>query len=166
METIAENRTLVTKSLFFEAMSAAGKAKTSGLRAVLVLAVLWLALLGLTLWQGMPLASAFIELAVIAAVGFWILAILPRGQYRKAFLLLEKRSHGQMERTLTFFPDQFFVVSGGEKLRFSYSEIVSWKETKHLLVLTCADKTGIMMDKQGFSKGDAQTVIHKLQEEA
>lgn len=157
MQTIAENETIITKQLFFEAMAAAGGYRSTARKGMGVLLGGWLILLLFTVTQGFPIQMALMELAVIAAAGVWLLVILPRGKYNRAFQKLQDRS-ADMMRTVLFYNDFCVVDPDGSNVTFAYKEIVRLRRTRHLMVFTVADKTGTYIDIDGFTKGSADTL--------
>lgn len=157
METIAENKTAITKKLFFEAMAAADSYRGSALKGMSVLLGGWMILLLFTLLQGFPVQMALMELFVIAAVGVWLLVVMPRGKYKRAFQKLQERSE-DMTRTVLFFEDFCVVDPEGSNVSFRYQEIVRLRRTRHLMVFTVADKTGTFVDMDSFTKGSADAL--------
>lgn len=158
MDIIAENTTTITKSLFFEAMAAADNYRASALRGLGVLLLAWLALLGVTVYAGMNMSITMIELALIGAAGIWMLVILPRHKYTRAYNAMENKCGGNMERTVYFFEEHCEVHAASGVTSIGYDEINQVTQSKHALVLTAEDKTGVMAALDGFTVGDAQTV--------
>ena len=88
MKTIlAENRFILTKTLFYEGMrrvSAASYGKTVK-KLLIGVALLWLALSVWTVRRSGSVSYALMELAVLAAVSLWLAVLLPRGRARRAW---------------------------------------------------------------------------------
>ena len=62
-------------------------------------------------------------------------------------------------RTTRFYKDHFVVESEtGKKTRFPYSDVEKISESKHLWVLRCKGKAGVLLKKDGFVRGDMDTV--------
>lgn len=156
METIAENKTTITQKLFYEAMAAADNYRSSALKGMAVLMGGWLVLL-FTLMQGFPVQMALMEFTVIAAAGVWLLVLMPRGKYKRAYQKLLSRTD-DMTRTVLFYEDFCVVDPEGSKVTFAYKEIVRLRRTRHLMVFTVADKTGTFIDMDNFTKGSADAL--------
>lgn len=163
MDIIAENKTTVTKSLFFEAMAAADNFRASALRGLGVLLLAWGALLGVTVFAGMNMRITMMELAMIGAAGIWLVVILPISQYTRAYNAMEKKCGGKLEHTIFFFEAHCEVHSAAGMTAIGYDEIEQVTQSKHALVLTAEDKPNVMAALDGFTFGDAQTVKEMIQ---
>lgn len=158
MEPIAENTTTVTKPLFLRAMQVADDYRRKALRGIGLLAGLWVALLAFTVFIGMPLGIAMMELLVIGAVGAWLLVFYPRTRGNAAFQAMERKYGGDLTRHITFYPDRLTVETSVSTAEFTYHEMIRIRTAQNVMVLTTADNTGIFFSLDGFTMGDAQTV--------
>lgn len=158
METIAENKTTVTQELFFDALAAADNYRSTVMKGMGFLAALWLVLLAVTVFLGMPIGMAVMELAVIGAVGVWLLVIYPRNRSKSAFHAMQRKFNGDMDRSIRFYTDRLEIETAEACTEFTYHEMIRITQTKKVMILTTADKTGIFFALDGFTKGDAQTV--------
>lgn len=62
-------------------------------------------------------------------------------------------------RTTRFYKDHFVVESeAGKKTRFQYADVEKISESRHLWVLRCKGKAGVLLKKDGFVRGDMDTV--------
>lgn len=166
MHTIAENTTTVTQKLFIEGMTAADGYRKYVLKWMGILLALWVVLASFIVAQGMGFGMALMELGILAAVGVWLIFFLPRGKYKRAYASMERRYGGNMTRTVLFYKKECRMIAGETEVTLSYEEIAAVKETRHTLVLTSPDKTGILISLDGFTKGDAESVqaqIRKIQ---
>lgn len=166
METVAENTTVVSKKLYYEASAAVDKSRGYAWKGVGILGLGWVVFALVTLLlKGSP-AMALGELLVLAAVGVWLLWVFPRRKYSRGFKAMCDRNGGNMERRILFYEDCCVVEMWDSTVTIDYSQIEKTTRTKNALVITCFDKTGTMVSLDGFSKGDAQTVIHYINKEA
>lgn len=158
MEPIAKNHTVITKKLFYEAMAAADNYRASALKGMAMLAGAWAILLIFTLLLDGSMIMALVELGILALIGVWLVYMLPRGKYKKAYSVFCSRSGGNPERTTLFYEDH--CVTDGTAV--FYEEIDTMKETKHLLVLKSRDKTGLILSLDGFTQGDCKTATEQI----
>lgn len=170
MEILAENRVKITKQAFYEGMRRLQR-DSYGSFAVKVsagLAALWVLLLLVTVFTRGSLAYALGELAVLALVCLWLWVLLPRSKIRQAYRRMEAKHGGQMERVTRFYADRVEILAGDTVTSIPYEDVVSIAETKHLLLLSTAGGTAVMLDKAGFCIGDgalAEQIIQKKQTE-
>lgn len=163
MEPIAENTTTVTQPLFFEAMAAADNYRETALKGMGVMAAAWVVLAGITVFRGMSLGLALMELAVLAAVGLWLIVLYPRSRYKRGFKAMQDRYDGDLTRQIHFYRDRLVIDTCLNSAEFTYHEIIRIRKTRNLLLLVCADKTGLFFALDGFSKGDADTVVQAVE---
>lgn len=164
MEKIAENTTTVNKKLYYEAMTAADDYRSSALNSIYTLLGAWAILLAYTLMRGVNVIMVFVELGILTLAGLWLLLILPRRKYSKAYYAYWSECGGKMERKTVFYEE--CCVADGTVLAYKDMDVV--KQTKRLLVLRTADKTGVILLLDGFTLGSGQAVadqIHKIREE-
>ena len=85
---------------------------------------------------------------------------LPQTEYKRKLKLFNlKNKDGNRKRITCFSYGDFSVQADGQDpVYFDYTEISEWKETEHLLILICNDHTGIMLDKTGFTVGNAEII--------
>lgn len=167
MEPIAQNSFAITKALFFEGMrrvSREGYGKFA-IKALLALAMLWIVLLIITLASGGDVLHTFGYLAILALIGVWICLVMPHSNAKRAFAKLQAQSNGHLQRTTCFFDDYLQITAENTVTTISYSQVTRILTSKHLLILTCEDKRGILLLLNGFSVGDAR-IVRLLIEEA
>ena len=166
-QTFAENEMTLDKALFYEGMGAIQKESygKSIKKLLLVLAGLWVVLSVVTLRISGSPAYSLAELVVLGLIAFWMGVYLPRNKAKRAFAKLQEKYGEDLSRTTLFFEESFVVEAGGYETSFRYEEIEKTYETKHLLVLVDENKTGVMLDLQGFTKGSKEDVLQKIREE-
>lgn len=160
MKLLAENRFTVTKELFCEGMRRVSResyGKLAG-KAMLVLSGIWLVLILATLYFGGRPAHALLELVILALLGIWLCELSPRNHARRAFRALSDRCGEDMERVTRFYRDHLELEGAGANKSVPYTHIDKILQTKHLLVLTCMDKAGILVTLDGFTDGSAEEV--------
>ncbi len=160
------NRTLITPRLFREGArrQLARKYNRLTVKVGLVL-LLVLALLGLLTWKLCgTMAPMGMEVLLFALVLGWIRFSLPRSEWKRAYRAMVQRSGGGTPcRELRFEEDRLLIQpEPGEALCIPYAQITDIRQTRHALVLTCADGTGVLVDKAGFTAGDAQQALELL----
>ena len=157
MDLLAENRFTITKPLFYEGMLRVYK-ENFGLfvkKVLLVLAILWTVMAAVTLLRSASLIYALVELIVVVMIGVWLCVYIPRNRARRAWAALESRCGADLERVTRFYPGYLEIDSGGEETTVFYEDVRQILLSKRLLVLTCADKTGVLIARDGFITGDA-----------
>ena len=160
MEPVAVNRFTITKPLFYEGMLRVTRERLGPFikKVLIVLAVLWALLAAVTLLTKASASYAVVELAVLVAVGVWLCVYIPRNQARRAWKALESKSGGEMERVTRFFPDCLRIESGGETTTIAYDDVLEQLLTEHLLILTCREKVGVLIARDGFVTGGLDAV--------
>ena len=167
MKTVlAENRFILTKTLFYEGMrrvSAASYGKTVK-KLLIGVALLWLALSVWTVRRSGSVSYALMELAVLAAVSLWLAVLLPRGRARRAWKTMEDNGSAEAERITEFFDGHLEVNTGLRTVSLAYGEIAEILHTDSLLLLISREKTGIMLKKDAFTRGTEETVLQLIEE--
>lgn len=160
MEVIAENNIVMTKKLFYEGMlrvSKEGYGKFAK-KAMLVLGALWAVLAAVTLVSGGGWLQTLGYLGILVLIGAWLCILMPRSNARRAYRTLCSKCGEQMERTIRFYAEHMQIHSAETVTTIPYTDVVSVLFSRHLLVLTCADKRGVMLALDGFSVGNPSDV--------
>ena len=167
MELLAENRFTITKSLFYEGMLRVSRESIGPFakKVLLVLAVLWAVLAAVTLMGSGSPVYALVELIIVVLIGIWLCVYIPRNKARRAWAALESRCGDDMERVTRFYSGYLEIDSGGEETTVFYEDVRQILLSEHLLVLTCADKVGVLIARDGFTAGDAAAVQALIQGE-
>lgn len=171
MEPLAENRFTITKSLFYEGMLRVSRENFGPFakKVLLVLAILWAMMAAVTLLRSASPIYALVELVVVVLIGVWLCVFVPRNRARRAWTALENRCGADLERVTRFYPGYLEIDSGGEETTVLYEDVRQVLLSKHLLVLTCADRVGVLIARDGFTTGDtaaAQALIEREMGEA
>jgi hypothetical protein len=164
MEKMAENRFTITKKLYMEAMlrmSGVSYGKTAGKIICLILGA-WCAFLIYVLATGKNPGQMLGSLGVICAVALWILVGMPRYYARRAWRKLQNQYGTDMERSIVFYADHMEAYSESVEKIISYEDIRQIMQSKHLLILICNDKTGVLVARNGFSAGSEETVLNLI----
>lgn len=67
------------------------------------------------------------------------------------------------ERTTKFYQDHLSVITDTDKATdILYSEIINWKETKHLYIINCKKNISILLCKDGFTMGTFDSILPLL----
>jgi hypothetical protein len=161
MEMVAENSFSLTEGLFREGMgclsrNSYGKTAT---KWTLILLLLWGIISALLLFLGGPVSQILVYLAAILFLCYWLNVAAPRKHAKKAWDALLSRSGDDPQRTTRFYPDHLEVDAGGTVKTVPYGDVLQIRETKNLIMLICADKTGVMVAKNGFTIGNYEEII-------
>lgn len=164
MEPLFENRFIWTKKALRE-MSY--RAFRPGLVALAVIvALLWLSVLFLSLIIGTPFRE-LLSPPLFALIGIYaVYALLPLLQADMTYRRTSQLYGGAPDVTVQFFDDHFIdqTRQTGAELNLSYSQIKRILETDSLLLLKLSSRFFIMIDKNGFTRGDAATLKAFLQQ--
>lgn len=163
-EPRAENRYLMTEDLFREGMGRVYRdslGPTVG-RTFLVLAVLWAVLAVVTVRAGGHAVFALVELLVLAAAGWTVARAIPKSRTKRAWEALQSRSGGETQRCVRFYDTHLAVEPGGR--RVPYEDIDKVLEAKGLLVLITRERTGIIVTKDGFTRGSPEDAVRLVNE--
>lgn len=161
MKLQAENRFTVTKALFHEGMLRISK-DTYGkfaAKAMLVFLGIWVALSAFTLLTGGGTGSIFFSLAIIALIGIWLCFWTPRSNAKKAWTAQSAKYGDSMTRITRFYEDHLEVSGDCADKAIAYADIKEIKHSDHLIILLCFDKVGIMLARDGFTRGDENTIV-------
>lgn len=168
MGPFAVNRFTITKSLFYEGMLRVIRTDLGPFikKVLIALAALWAVLAAVTLLTKASPSYAIVELVVLAAVALWLCVYIPRNRARQAWKALESRSGGDMERVTSFFDDRLEIDSGAETTVIPYADVLQTLPTEHLLVLTCKEKVGVLIARDGFMSGELSAVQARIEQAA
>ena len=167
MEPLAENRFTITKELFYEGILRVARESYGPFvkKVLLVLAVLWAVLAAVTLIGSGSLSYAVVEFVVVVLIGIWLSVLMPRNKARRAWAALENRCGADLERITRFYPSYLEIDGGGEETTVFYEDVRQILLSKRLLVLTCADRVGVLVARDGFVSGDTAGVQALIERE-
>ena len=164
MELLAENRFILTKSLFVEgrlSLSRENYGKAAHKTAAALLLVL-LVLVGASLLLGLRAATVGMEVMILGVMIFWLLYGFPRSSAKTAYKALTKKWGSEPERTTRFFADQLEIEGPGVHETIPYMQIEQILCTKHLLILVTEEKGGVLLKRDGFTVGSEEIVRARL----
>ena len=164
MERKAENKFIITKSLFMEGMlrisrDSYGKAAA---KAMLLVLGLWGAFFLYTLAVACDAAHALLFLVIIGMAGLWLCVGIPRSNANRAWKALEGKYGSNLHRTTSFYPDHLEIQGEGLEKHIPYDQIKQLLCSRKLLILVCEDKTGVLLKLDGFTEGTVSDVIALL----
>lgn len=166
MKPIAENRFSITKKLFYEGMLCISKdsyGKTARKYSLIFLAI-WVAMSAFLLYTGGTLGQVAIYLFMLSVILVWLNILAPRNHAKKGWEALVRRYGSAMERRVRFYKDHLEVDGDCAEKAVTYQEILEIKQSKHLYVLICVDKVGVMVAKDGFAYGDFDEIQSLIRE--
>ena len=164
MEILAENRIVITKSLFVEARlsmsrESYGKAAAKiGAALLLLLAVL----IAGSLLLGLSVASVGMEILILGVMAFWVFYGFPRSNAKTAYKALIKKCGDEPERITRFFPDHLEIEGPGVHTVLAYTQIEQVLHTRHLLILVSDEKAGVLLKLDGFTAGSEERVCELI----
>lgn len=161
MKLIAENRIEITRPLFNEGMRTVENKEYKKLAWKITLIVLALCAAGAAflIYTGNSLIYLAGEGIFFAAMLAWVTYVLPRNKRKNSYQAMCHKSGGNLTRTIRFYEDAMIIFSGdGKETTIPYENVLEWHETRHLFVLICREKTGVLLKKDGFVTGDAEIV--------
>ena len=71
----------------------------------------------------------------------------------------KRLNNGTIEKTQVLFNDNIVMNEGKVHLEFEYSQILKITQSKNLVFLELGNKTGILVSKDGFIKGDLNSFL-------
>lgn len=159
-ELIAENRYTLTKELFYEGMKRVSKENYAPFakKAVICIAVAWLIMAAVTLILKQSPIYIAVEAVVLLFAALWVTVYMPWHKRRKAYKKLEEQYGSFMERTASFYNEELTVNAAGREVTVRYEDIVKIFTTERLIILLTEEKTGIMIEKSGFTAGKASDI--------
>lgn len=130
-----------------------------------ILIVLFVAVFGFFVYLGNPPVILFGEAAFMLGLYLWVIVLIPKNKKKSKYKALCKGSNDVPKRTIRFYQDHLSVTTDSGKLReFPYEKIMKFRETENLYVLIDESGLGIVLDKNGFTKGTAEQMKELLSE--
>ena len=87
--------------------------------------------------------------------------MIPRSNAKRAFRKLLAQSDGDLHRRTHFYEDHLVI---GEDTAIDYSQVTQILTSRHLLILICEDRRGILLLMEGFTVGNAMLVRSQIEE--
>lgn len=166
MKPIAENRFSITKQLFYEGMLSISKDSygKAAIKYSFVFVAIWVAMAAFLLFTGGTIGQALVYLLLVGVIILWLNVFAPRSHAKKGWNALVNRYGSAMERRTRFYRDHLEIDGDCAAKTVTYQEILEIKESKHLYVLICVDKVGVMVAKDGFAYGDFDEIKSLIRE--
>lgn len=166
MKPIAENRFSITKQLFYEGMLRISKDSygKAAIKYSFIFVAIWVAMAAFLLFTGGTIGQALVYLLLVGVIILWLNVFAPRSHAKKGWNALVSRYGSAMERRVRFYKDHLEVDGDCAAKTVTYQEILEIKESKHLYVLICVDKVGVMVAKDGFAYGDFDEIQSLIRE--
>ncbi|MBQ8935851.1 MAG: YcxB family protein [Oscillospiraceae bacterium] len=161
MEPIAVCHTTITPELFRESHAVVFDRKK---QKTLLLCGIVFAAFGLAFLLVRYLLNRVIVLGgPVLVMGLFVIGwsfVLPHSEYKRKYkIMCQKNGGAPIERTVTFYETSLTVASEGEVLAdIDYTEVKDWKETEHLAVLICEDRTGVLVEKAKLSGEELERI--------
>ena len=165
MEPIAVNHITITKDLFAEGHAAifSKRRQKMLLSCGIVFCVFGLILLAVQV--RMPVASMLSFPALLSGVIVVIWALtLQKSELRRKYKAFQRRNGDASERTVYCYRNCLSIETGNaEPVQIDYPDIREHRETAHMLILICADHTGVMLAKDGFEAGSPTALLDAIE---
>lgn len=165
---IAKNNISISLSLFKEGAKA-GESKSYKKSISKVAIFILIVYVALAIYLIVTKGSPFLligETVFLGAVLFWLVYMLPNTRRKSKYKAMSQGGLFTPQRTTYFYEENMMVVTdSGKETLIPYADILSWKETRHLIVISCKNKLGVMLDKNGFEIGNFKKIEHFLSRE-
>ncbi len=164
MEPIAENRFTLTKKLFHEGMEHVVKMNNGKVanRGALALLIVMAAMAVVMILMKQHPAVIILEAVMLFLAALWIKVFWPWQKAQAAWKQIKSRNGEEMERTTSFFFDYLTVQAAGRETKVNYRDIEQIFSTENLLIFVAKDRTGILVKRDDFVKGDEAGVLEMI----
>ena len=165
MEPIAVNHITVNQALFAEGHAAIFSKRRQKMLLYCGIVFCAFGVILLAVQMRLPVASALSFPALLSGVIVVIWALtLQRSELRRKYKAFQRRNGGASARTVVCYRNYLVIENGdAEPMQIDYPDIREQKETEHMFILICADHTGVMLAKDGFSIGSWQTLLDGIE---
>lgn len=156
MEPIAVNHITITEELFKESFSVVfdrKKQKTLFLFGIGLIVCGVLFMLIQHLFNKIVILGGPVLVMGVFVLG-WVF-MLPRFECKKKYKVLCQKNGGvPVYRRIEFYEFGLTVYTEDNfSMEIDYAQVREWRETKHLVLLICEDRSGILLDKSGLQSG-------------
>lgn len=164
MPPLSENRLTITKPLFLEGMLRISRDTYGATARKIALALLgvWVAVAAYTIWSGGGLIHTVAYLIPFALIILWSTVLLPRNQVKRMWKAQEMTHGPAAERITRFYEDHLVITGTGVNKEIPYNQILSVKRSRHLLILLCENKMGILLALDGFSGESEEQILQRI----
>lgn len=162
---IAENHTMISRTLFNEGMRAVEnkRYKNEVKKLILILVILYLLVAAWLVYTGGSPVFLLGESIFLGAILCWLMFMLPNARRRDKYKAMSQGSDKVPERTIRFYQDHLSVTANSGKVTdIPYHKITGWQETRNLYILNCTEKNSILVSKNGFILGNFDIVKSKI----
>jgi len=164
MEPIAINRIAIDRELFAEGHAATFSRHRQ--RMLLYCGVVFCAfgLILLAVQLRMPVASALSFPALLSGilVVVWSLT-LQKTELRRKYNAFRRKNGEVSQRVIRCYRNSLTVETGAtQSVEIDYTDIREHRVTDHLYMLICADRTGVLLAKDGFEVGSWQALLDAI----
>ena len=155
MEPIAVNHIAVDKALFAEGHAAIFSKKRQKMLLYCGIVFCAFGVVLLAVQMRLPVASALSFPALLSGLLVLVWALtLQKTELRSKYKAFRRRNGDISQRTIRCYRNYLTVETGrGEPVQIDYPDIREHKESEHLLILICADHSGVMLARDGFETG-------------
>ena len=164
MEPLFENRYIWSKKALREMHYRVFRPWIIGISVLVALVIL--AIVFLSLLSGTPLREFLSPPFFVLIVLYVIILLLPLYQAAITNKRLIQLYGSEPDVTVRFYDDHFVDLTKqtGAELNLQYAQIIRILETGSLLLLKLRGATFILVDKNGFTRGDAASLKAFLQQ--
>lgn len=165
MEPIAVNRITVTRELFAEGHAAIFSRRRQKMLLYCGIVFCAFGIVLLALQMRLPVASALSFPALLSGVIVVIWALtLQKSELRRKYRAFQRRNGDASARTVSCYRNYLTIETGSaEPVQIDYPDIREHRETARMFILLCADHTGVMLAKDGFSIGSWQALLDSIE---
>ena len=161
MEPIAVNCITVDKALFAESHAAIFSKRRQKMLLYCGIVFLAFGFVLLAVQTRFPVATTLCVPALLSGIIVVIWALtLQKTELRRKYRAFQRINGESSRRTIWCHRTALTVEAEGKApVEIDYTDIREHRETEHLLLLICADRTGVMLAKDGFEVGSATALL-------
>lgn len=159
-ESVAVNQFTLTKELFYEGNKRTSKETYSrfALRMVLIMTGAWVIVAVITLLTNPSIVFLAVEALVLILASLWVAVYTPWRKRKRAYNAFLELYVEDPQRTTVFYADRLVVNPEGREITVAYADVSKTLTTDRLLILITSQNKGILVDRNGFTKGSEETV--------
>ena len=160
---LAVNEFTMTEALFREGCGAVFSKKYQRIMVLFGLGIAAAGVICLALQAVLQTAVPGIPLILLGIGTVIWAALLPGMDKKRKWKAFRLKSHGRFEKRTVFTPDGIEVLRPDDTVKLiPYADVLKVMETEHLRVLVCANRKGIMLEKNSFTLGSFERIAALL----
>ena len=165
MDPIAINHITITKELFAEGHSAIFSKRRQKMLLYCGIVFCAFGLILLAAQMRLPVASVLSFPAMLSGIVVVVWALtLKRSELRRKYRAFQLKNGDISARDIHCYRTSLTIQTGNSQpVQIDYTDIRDHRETEHMLILLCADHTGVMLAKDGFELGSRDALLDAIE---